>query len=154
MAPTQNKPVTLIRRLGGIFYDTLLAGSIVFIIAAITLTILTINDLDNIQPDKPLIGSIQPDSPLSHVIFTYYILITFIYFAGFWTHGGQTPAMKIWKMRVENMQGEQINMLESVARFVFALVLPLVSQLWSLFDKEGLALHDRLSQTRLVHLKE
>jgi len=144
MTPKQNQPVTLLRRLGGIFYDALLAGSVIFIIAAITLTILTINGL----------GNIQPDSPLSHVLFVYYIFIAFLYFAGFWTHGGQTPAMKIWKMRVENMQGGQINSLESVARFGFALVLPVVSQLWSLLDKEGLALHDRLSQTRLVHLTE
>ena len=142
MTPTQNQPVTLPRRLGGIIYDTFLAGSVVFIIAAITLTILTINGL----------GKIQPDSPLSHVLFTFYIFIMFIYFSGFWTHGGQTPAMKIWKIRVENMQGQQINHLEAIARFGFALILPIISQLWSLFDKEGLALHDRLSQTRLVYI--
>ncbi len=132
----------LLRRLAGILYDTFLAGAVVVLVAMITLFVLQVNGL----------GEVQPDSPLSHLLFAYYLFILFVYFSWFWTHGGQTPGMKVWKLRVENMQGGQINILESIARFGFALLLPIISQLWSLFDHDKLALHDKLSATRLVYI--
>lgn len=142
MNSAQHPPVTLLRRLGGIFYDTLLVISVIFLVHVVTYMTLRATG----------VGEIHPDSDLSHAIFVFYILVALIYFVGFWTHGGQTPAMKIWKMRVENRQGGQINHLDAIARFGFALLLPVVSQLWSLFDKDRLALHDRLSHTRLVYI--
>ncbi len=131
------------RRLLGMIYDTILAGGTVVFVAIITLFILQVNGM----------GEVQPDSPLSHLLFAYYLLVLFIYFAWFWTHGGQTPGMKIWKLRVETMQGRPINILEAIARFGFALLLPVISQLWSLIDKDKLALHDRLSATRLIWIQ-
>ena len=143
MTPAQNQPTPLLRRLGGIFYDSLLAGAVVFIAYVFIYMTLRANGL----------GDVQADSPLSRVLFAYNIFVTFMYFSWFWTHGGQTPGMKIWKLRVENTQGGQINILEAIARFGFALLLPIISQLWSLIDKDKLALHDRLSATRLVFLE-
>ena len=142
MASTTNQSITLLRRLGGILYDTLIAGSVVFIIAAITLFILQVNGM----------GEVKPNSTLSNMLFLYYLFIAYVFFTWFWTHGGQTVGMKAWKIRVENMQGRPINMIEATARFGFALFLPVISQLWCLIDRDKMALHDRLSRTKLTYI--
>lgn len=142
MASTKNQPISLSRRFGGILYDTLIAGSVVFIIAAITLLILQLNGM----------GEVKSNTTLSNMLFLYYLFIAYVFFTWFWMHGGQTVGMKAWKIRVENMQGRPINIIEATARFGFALLLPVVSQLWSLFDKDKMALHDRLSRTRLTYI--
>jgi uncharacterized RDD family membrane protein YckC len=139
---TDYQTASLLRRLGGIVYDTFLVFSFVAVIAAITLFILQANGMQ----------AIQPDSPLSRVFFMYYIFLTFGFFSWFWTHGGQTLGMRAWKLRVVNLQNRPINILEALARFGFALFLPIISQLWSLIDKQGLALHDRLSNTKLIYI--
>ena len=144
MTVTHYPNVSFLRRLGGIVYDLILVIAVIVVIGAITLFILQVNGLK----------SIQPDSTLSHVFFLYYLFIAFAFFAGFWTHGGQTLGMRAWKMRVVTLDNTSMSMFDALARFGFALCLPLISQLWSLVDKQGLALHDRLSGTKLIYLVE
>jgi len=138
-SPYQN--ASFLRRLGGIVYDLCLVISFVAVIAAITLFILQANGLKDIEPD----------STLSRVFFLYYLFLSFAFFAWFWTHGGQTLGMRAWKMRVVTLQDTPLNIFDALARFGFGLCLPIVSQLWSLVDKQGLALHERLSGTKLVY---
>lgn len=133
---------SFLKRLGGILYDFCLVFSFVAVIAAITLFILQANGLKNIEPD----------STLSRVFVLYYIFLSFAFFAWFWTHGGQTLGMRAWKMRVVTAQNRELTMFDALARFGFALFLPVISQLWSLVDKQGLALHERLSGTKLIDL--
>ena len=133
---------SFLKRLGGILYDFCLVFSFVAVIAAITLFILQANGLKNIEPD----------STLSRVFVLYYIFLSFAFFAWFWTHGGQTLGMRAWKMRVVTAQNSELTMFDALARFGFALFLPVISQLWSLVDKQGLALHERLSGTKLIDL--
>ena len=69
------------------------------------------------------------------------------YFLWCWLRGGQTLAMKAWRIRlVEVTPGK------ALLRFLLALVLvPTgISLLWALFDQERQFLHDRLAGTRLV----
>jgi uncharacterized RDD family membrane protein YckC len=136
--------ITFGRRLGGIAYDALLAGSFVLIISAITHVILTARGM----------GGVEPGSTLSRILFLYYIFLTFGFFHWFWTHDGATLGMRAWKIRVVTLENGRLNLMHSLARFGFAALLPVVSQLWSLVDKDKLALHDRLSGTKLIYLGE
>ena len=63
--------------------------------------------------------------------------------------GGQTLAMKAWKIRLVD-----VTPAKALARFLWALIfVPTgVSILWAIFDKERQFLHDRLARTRLVSL--
>jgi uncharacterized RDD family membrane protein YckC len=63
---------------------------------------------------------------------------------------GQTLAMKTWRIRVVNTAGGAITFQQALRRFAVATVLIGVSQIWGLFDRDRLFLHDRLSGTRLV----
>ena len=78
------------------------------------------------------------------------ILVMFAaYFLRSWLRGGQTLAMKAWRIRVVDITPGR-----ALARFVWALLfVPTgVSILWALFDKDGQFLHDRLARTKLVLL--
>ena len=69
------------------------------------------------------------------------------YFLWCWLRGGQTLAMKAWKIRLVGVT--PANAL--VRLFFAALFVPTgVSILWAIFDHEKQFLHDRLARTRLV----
>ncbi|MGD9953077.1 MAG: RDD family protein [Burkholderiales bacterium] len=69
------------------------------------------------------------------------------YFLWCWLRGGQTLAMKTWRVRLVGVTPRR-----ALLRFMLALVLvPTgLSILWVLFDRERQFLHDRLAGTRLV----
>jgi len=69
------------------------------------------------------------------------------YFLRCWLRGGQTLAMKAWRIRLV-----EVTPRKAAVRFVLALFLvPTgISVLWALFDRERQFLHDRLAGTRLV----
>lgn len=77
------------------------------------------------------------------------------YFLWCWLRGGQTLAMKAWRIRLVSGDGHRVTAPAALRRFVLALVLvPLAgaSVIWALFDRERQFLHDRLAGTRLVLL--
>ena len=69
------------------------------------------------------------------------------YFLRCWLYGGQTVAMKAWRIRLEGVSPRK-----ALLRLVLAAVLvPTgISIVWALFDRERLFLHDRLAGTRLA----
>ena len=68
------------------------------------------------------------------------------YFLWCWLRGGQTLAMKAWRIRLVRVTPRR-----ALLRFALALLLvPTgISLLWALFDRDGQFLHDRLAGTRL-----
>ncbi|MBU0499115.1 MAG: RDD family protein [Gammaproteobacteria bacterium] len=127
----------LLRRLAAIFYDLLLLLAMLFVASGLALLI------NGGQP-------IQSGNPFYTL---YMLLVTFLFYAWFWVHGGQTLGMRAWRIRVLRDDGQPLTWGDATRRFLFA-VLSLIpfglGFLWSLFDKEGRAWHDRLSRTRLI----
>jgi uncharacterized RDD family membrane protein YckC len=83
----------------------------------------------------------------------YLIAVAGVYFVWQWRRGGQTLAMKTWRLRVVTRAGTPLNLRQAVSRFVFALAgcaLAGAGFLWALVDREGLFLHDRLAGTRII----
>ena len=79
------------------------------------------------------------------------------YFAWFWHKFGQTLAMKTWRIRVENHNGQLLSFPNALLRFALAfigLALAGVSFWWALFDADGQFLHDRLLKSRLVTVEK
>jgi len=78
------------------------------------------------------------------------------YFLWCWTRGGQTLAMKTWRIRVVDDHGNPLSAIPAVSRLVLAsagLCLAGVSLWWALLDKDKQFLHDRLAHTRLILLE-
>lgn len=81
------------------------------------------------------------------------VLIILTYFLWCWTHGGQTLAMKTWKIRVVTQKGYPLSLLQALKRFVLSALFVLaggIGFLWALLDKDRQFLHDRLGGTRLI----
>ena len=75
------------------------------------------------------------------------------YFGWFWTHGGQTLAMKTWRIRLVREDGAAVSWPRALHRYALA-VLGLAAAglgfLWALVDRRGQFLHDRLAGTLIV----
>lgn len=127
----------LLRRLAAILYDTLLLLAVLFLAA---LLILPLTGEGGLRPGHPLVTS-------------YYFVITFLFFTWFWTHGGQTLGMRVWRIRIRSRTDTPITLWQCLLRFLAAIVswgaLGL-GFLWSLADREKLTWHDRFSLTELV----
>ena len=67
------------------------------------------------------------------------------YFLWSWLRGGQTLAMRAWKIRLVD-----VTPAKAVARFLIAAALLPLSILWALIDRDGQFLHDRVAGTRLI----
>jgi uncharacterized RDD family membrane protein YckC len=87
------------------------------------------------------------------VLLAHLFLILLLYFVWQWIRGGQTLAMKTWRIRLVANDGGPVTPNTALLRYTVAWIgiLPLgLSFLWSLVDRDGLYLHDRLSGTRLI----
>lgn len=75
---------------------------------------------------------------------------TWCFYSYFWTHGGKTLGMAVWKFEIYSLQGGKINLYQTLIRFGLNLItffmagLPL---LMIYFSKEKLSLSDKISQT-------
>lgn len=131
---------TLLRRLGAIIYDTVLAGFSIVIVAGILSVSFTA--LTGIKPPDVL-------------MILLYALMAYGFFIWFWTHGGQTLGMRAWKVRVVTEGGQPLNRQQATSRFLWALLSWAAlgtGFLVSLIDPEKLTWHDRFSRTRLVRI--
>ena len=141
----ETMPVGLLRRLAAILYDTtLVAALLLFASALITLPV-------------GLIFGPEASAGLSqNPLFRLWLLtIPPAFFIWFWTRGGQTLGMRSWRIKVIRNDGAPLTPRDAVLRALCALLswIPFgLGFLWSLFDSEKLAWHDRLSHTRLVLL--
>jgi uncharacterized RDD family membrane protein YckC len=112
---------------------------------------------------------------LRHALQYWLFLVVGFYFVWFWTHSGQTLAMKTWRIRLVTKQGEPVKIGRAIVRYVLAwlwfapglVVAYLVgAKTWWLFwipvaniflwamtiylDPTRQFLHDRLAGTRLT----
>jgi uncharacterized RDD family membrane protein YckC len=83
----------------------------------------------------------------------YLVALTALYFVWQWRRGGQTLAMRTWRLRIVTREGAPLDWARAARRYLFALAGTLLAGagfLWALVDHERLFLHDRLAGTRIV----
>lgn len=131
-------PAGFLRRTGALLYDVLLLAGILL---AFTLFTYMLRGGREIPP-----GTLWFQACLVALIAGF--------FAGFWSHGGQTLGMRAWRLRVVDRNGHPLGPARALARVAAGIVALLpagLGFLWALVDREKLGLHDRLSGTRLLH---
>lgn len=154
-------PASRLRRFGAMLYEGVLLFGVVFVADYL---------FDTLTQSRHALM-------FRHTRQAWLFLILALYFVWFWTHGGQTLAMKTWHVRLVNRDGGPVTVGRALARFLLvwlpialgglgAMRLPLglaaallfvcasLPYLWSLFDRDGQFLHDRLLGTRLVMHKK
>lgn len=103
-----------------------------------------------------IVVGLFPEAPrgAARLFFQAYLLaVAAVYFIGFWRRGGQTLAMKTWRIRLVDARGCALSVRQAWLRFVYACLGSLclgAGFLWALVDPERQFLHDRLAGTRLV----
>ncbi len=88
-----------------------------------------------------------------HAFQVYLFLVIGLYFVGSWRRGGQTLAMRTWKLRLVGANGARITLRQATLRYACAwpcLALGGIGLLYAPFDRDRQFLHDRLAGTKVV----
>ncbi len=127
--------VSLLRRLGAIFYDSLLVFSLIFFIGMVV------------------------NASFGEVGHAFFYLITlpsiYLYFSLSWVKGRQTIGMKAWKFQVIQHNQENITHQQAFIRFSLGFVSFMLFGLgfiYQLFNQHQLCWHDKLSKTLLIKI--
>lgn len=91
-----------------------------------------------------------------HLLQAYVLAVGGAYLVWFWSRGGQTIAMKTWRIRLVSADGGPVGTRIALRRYLLAvagLAALCVGFLWALVDRDGQFMHDRLAGTRLVDLR-
>lgn len=129
----EQEPVGLPRRLGALFYDSLLLLALLFLATALALLV-TGGELHSRGYGYRL----------------YLLAVIFVFYVGFWSRGGQTLGMRTWRIRLERLDGTRPRWWQSAARLAIALLTFGFGLIWVTWDAERRALYDRLTGTRVV----
>ena len=122
----------LLRRIAAFLYDCLLLVALFFLLTALAVAL---NDGQAIQ----------------HGSYYFALLfVSFLFFDGFWRHGGQTLGMRAWRLKVESTNDEKITFKRSAIRFVSGTFLFGFTLFFAFASPTRQALHDTLSKTKIV----
>jgi len=125
-------------RLLAMFYDSLLLLSALLVATALALFATR--------------GTLDYHNPFFR---TSLFLICYFFYTWFWMHGGQTLGMRVWRLRVQRLDGDPITIWQALLRFLVAIVSLAacgLGFLWLLVDRERMTWHDRFSETVIVRL--
>lgn len=153
------------RRVGSICYELLLLGGVLLVAGAVF---------------QPIFNGLGHPAWLDVLYRVYLVLVLGGYFGFSWCRGGQTLAMKTWKLQLVTSEGQGLSYQKAAIRYMLALVLLLgvpvltyfmwrqvsggdmrtsgwmaaslllVPFVWAAWDPERQFLHDRLAGTRVV----
>jgi len=132
-------PAPFLVRIAAMIYESLLVTAVVFVASFIII---------------PVVGEMHA-SWQRHLFQVYILGILFAYFSAFWLRSGQTLAMKTWRIRLVQANGDTLTFKQAVLRFFLALLGLLLAGVgfwWALVDRDRQFLHDRLVGTRLVRV--
>lgn len=128
----------ILRRLAAMSYEILLLSGVVAVLM--------------IAPHV-LIGAFAHRLATPTVLWAHLFLVLLVYFIGFWSNGGQTLAMKTWRIRLLTAEGLPVRPAQALLRFLLcwpSLVFGGVGIVWALIDRDRQFLHDRIAGTQLV----
>ena len=131
------------RRFFIICYDLFLLLALLFIITAI------FNALNHGK-------AIDSSDALYFPLVLTLLSISYLYYAWFWTHGGQTLGLKTWRGRVIDINGGNISWKQAAIRYISSLLSIVVVGLgfiWSFINKEKKTWHDILSKSKIIDLR-
>jgi len=130
-------PAGLFRRLGAMFYDGILLFAILMV-AGFSVRIFTAD----------------PAALHSAGFRVYLLLVSFVFFAWFWLHGGQTLGMRAWKIQVQSCTGGTMTLWQAMLRFITSLFswIFFLGFLWGWIDPKKRTWHDWVSDTQVIFL--
>lgn len=97
-------------------------------------------------------GGLGASGPGRTLLQVFLVAVFAAYFLWCWLRGGQTLAMKTWRIRLIAPGRDRVPAEVALLRFLVALVaVPTgIAFVWTVFDRERQFLHDRVAGTKLV----
>jgi uncharacterized RDD family membrane protein YckC len=123
--------------------DAAIANGIVLLIAALVALV------------SSLVGELRPQWLAAALACAGWALLVGGYFTIFWTTTGQTPGMRLMRVRVMTARGERLHVARALIRLVGLVlaIIPLFAGfLPVLIDSRRRALQDLLAGTVVVHV--
>jgi uncharacterized RDD family membrane protein YckC len=121
----------LLRRLAAMLYEALLLAAVAFFAAWLFFFASG--------------GRDATEGWARHLLQLFILVVLAAYFLWCWLRGGQTLAMKAWRIRLVDVTPKK-----AILRFLLAVLFFPVTIPWALVDKDRQFLHDRLAGTRLI----
>ncbi len=100
-----------------------------------------------------LIGAFAHRVATPTLLWAHLFVVLLVYCVGFWSHGGQTLAMKTWRIRLLTRSGNPVRPAQALLRYLLcwpSLGLGGIGIAWALIDRDRQFLHDRIAGTQLV----
>ena len=169
-------PAGVLRILAAWLYDFLLLCA-VWLLAGI---IYIIPAQFFVQIDSAQSENLTTTAFTGPIYYGYLLLVTWYFFAWFWTHGGQTLGLRSWSIRLQTDDGHLISWPMSIVRFLVAaapwflalfvydllktqyntdsaylylcFLIGFSGLLSTILDKQGRSIQDIISRTRLVRI--
>jgi uncharacterized RDD family membrane protein YckC len=126
------------RRLASMCYETLLLAGVL----VVTLIV-----------PHVLVGAFALRAASAPFLWGHLFVVLLGYLVFFWSRGGQTLAMKTWRIRLLTRTGKPVPTRQALLRYVLcwpSLGLFGAGIVWALIDRDGQFLHDRMAGTQLV----
>lgn len=163
MLTSSHSNASFIKRIGALTYDLFLVFAVGFAYSAVIMaiavgmgleqehvTIISEGDLLTMQADAEFSPALA--GPLFQLGLGLTLLLFYI---GFWHFRDATLGMQTWRLKLVDKSGQKpsvrIYLLRAVLGFLSLAIFGL-GYFWMLFDPEKIALHDRLSKTRIIQL--
>lgn len=142
-------PAGIARRLGAMFYDSLLLLGVTWAVTALEIALkVAVVGADAVRES----GQRALGGPLLQLSL---LVVVFLFFGWFWTRSGQTLGMQAWRIRLDSDEGGRISWPQALVRFAGAAVSAAclgAGYWWMLVDRERLTWHDRWSRSRVVRM--
>jgi len=132
----------MLRRLASMLYESILLFAIAFIGTWIF---------------QFAAGSLRIEGWRMHLLQLFLLAVFAAYFLWCWLRGGQTLAMKTWRIRLVAKNGHaRLAPQDALLRFIYAMVLvpTTIGIFWAMVDRDRQFLHDRLAGSLLIPVSD
>ncbi|MGD8784571.1 MAG: RDD family protein, partial [Thioalkalispiraceae bacterium] len=99
---------SLLRRLAALVYDGLLLFAVTMVAGFLITPFLGEINIENQGTNETIFNPLM---------LAYYLIVYYLFFTWFWTHGGQTLGMRAWHTRLLTSDGKLVNWKQALFRF-------------------------------------
>ena len=92
-----------------------------------------------------------------YIMLPLMLLSNGFFYGWFWSHGGQTLGMRVWRIKATGYNSEKMSRAQIGLRYVLSVIgflFFMVSYFWVFFDSQKRTLAERLSGTRSILLNK
>lgn len=146
-------PAGFFRRLGALFYDSLIILAVIMMAGGIVVAILEALVAAGVMNYAPYTDASDflGNHPFWSPVYTAYLAFAWIYFlVFFWTRAGQTLGMRAWKIELQNLEGGRITVTQALIRIATSAFG--LANLSVPIDPQKRGFHDIWAKTKVVVL--